>query len=137
MIRKSIHDDVETLHALVAHWPVEGTAATVTPLALFAYIVVLDWRLALLSIATLPLYFGIQMFSMAGMSEKTALMDTKISNVSSTMVEFASGMTSSNSTTIGAGRSFVGVRLPRHSSPPPCLPRSISPSACCWYRPAM
>ena len=92
MIRKSIHDDVETLHALVAHWPVEGTAATVTPLALFAYIVVLDWRLALLSIATLPLYFGIQMFSMAGMSEKTALMDTKISNVSSTMVEFASGI---------------------------------------------
>ena len=70
----------------------EGTAATVTPLALFAYIVVLDWRLALLSIATLPLYFGIQMFSMAGMSEKTALMDTKISNVSSTMVEFASGI---------------------------------------------
>lgn len=92
MIRKSIHDDVETLHALIAHWPVEGTAATVTPIALFAYIVTLDWRLALLSIATLPIYFGIQMLSMVGMSEKTALMDTKISNVSSTMVEFASGI---------------------------------------------
>ena len=91
-IRKSVHDDVETLHSLVAHWPVEGTAAVAAPIALFAYIVVLDWRLALLALATLPIYFGIQMFSVAGMDEKTALMDTKIGIVSSTVVEFASGI---------------------------------------------
>ena len=92
-IRKSVHDDVETLHSLVAHWPVEGTAAVAAPIALFAYIVVLDWRLALLALATLPIYFGIQMFSVAGMDGKTALMDTKIGIVSSTVVEFASGIT--------------------------------------------
>lgn len=92
MIRKSVHDDVETLHSLVAHWPVEGTAAVAAPIALFAYIVVLDWRMALLALATLPIYFGIQMFTVAGMSEKTALMDTKIGIVSSTVVEFTSGI---------------------------------------------
>lgn len=107
------------------------------PIALFAYIVVLDWRLALLALATLPIYFGIQMFSVAGMDEKTALMDTKIGIVSSTVVEFASGIavvkafgrngkryanmnvpptTSSSSTTTGAVRWCAGVPFRRPSS---------------------
>lgn len=37
---------------------------------------------------------------------------------------------------VRAARSLVCDRRGIHR-PPPCLPRSISPSACCWYRPAM
>ncbi|MFZ2529565.1 MAG: ABC transporter ATP-binding protein [Rhodococcus sp. (in: high G+C Gram-positive bacteria)] len=91
-IRKAIQDDTKTVHTLVAHAPVETAAATVTPVALTAYAFVIDWRLGLLAVATLPIYLAIQMSSMAGMSEKTAEMDVQLGRVSATAVEFADGI---------------------------------------------
>ncbi|MCI1217910.1 ABC transporter ATP-binding protein [Bifidobacterium crudilactis] len=91
-IRKAIQDDTHTVHGLVAHAPVESTSALVMPAALFIYAMVIDWRLGLLSVATIPVYLLLQMIMMRGMGEKTAEMDTKLSKVSSTMVEFVSGI---------------------------------------------
>lgn len=91
-IRKAIQDDTHTVHGLVAHAPVESTSALMMPAALFLYAMIIDWRLGLLSIATIPLYLFLQMMTMRGMSEKTAEMDTRLSKVSSTMVEFVSGI---------------------------------------------
>lgn len=91
-VRKAIQDDTHTIHMLVAHAPVEMTSAIVMPLALFGYAVVVDWRLGLLSIATFPIYAGLYARMMKGMSVKTAEMDTKLAKVSSTMVEFVSGI---------------------------------------------
>jgi ATP-binding cassette subfamily B protein len=91
-IRKAIQDDTHTVHGLVAHAPVESTSALMMPAALFIYAVVIDWRLGLLSVATIPIYMLLQMIMMRGMGPKTAEMDTKLSKVSSTMVEFVSGI---------------------------------------------
>lgn len=91
-IRKAVQDDTHTVHGLVAHAPVESTSALVMPAALFLYALSIDWRLGLLSVATIPIYLLLQMLTMKGMPEKTAEMDTKLSTVSSTMVEFVSGI---------------------------------------------
>lgn len=92
-IRKALQDDIATVHHLIAHQPVDGTVAVVMPLALMVYAFTVDWRLGLLSIATLPLYAAAMATSMRGMGEKTVQMDQKLSVVSARMVEFVTGIT--------------------------------------------
>lgn len=92
-VRKGLQDDIGTIHNLVAHRPVEVTNAVVMPLALMVYAFVIDWRLGLLAIATLPLYAAALSLSMRGMGEKTVEMDKKLGVVSARMVEFVTGIT--------------------------------------------
>ena len=91
-IRKAVQDDTTTVHTVIAHGPVEQLNAIVTPLALVACAFWIDWRLALLALSTLLLYVLTSSFSMRGMNEKTVEMDRKLAAVSSTMVEFVSGI---------------------------------------------
>ncbi|MET9202303.1 ABC transporter ATP-binding protein [Gordonia sp. NPDC003585] len=91
-VRKGLQDDIGTIHQLIAHQPVDGTMAIVMPLALMVYSFVIDWRLGLLAIATLPLYVGAMSLSMRGMGGKTAEMDQRLSTVSARMVEFVTGI---------------------------------------------
>ncbi|MGP9724695.1 ABC transporter ATP-binding protein [Corynebacterium sp. AOP40-9SA-29] len=92
-VRKALQDDITTVHQLIAHQPVEGTNALVMPIALMAYAFVIDWRLGLLSIATVPLYLVANLVMMRGMGEKTVEMDRKLGDVSARMVEFVTGIT--------------------------------------------
>ncbi|KUJ64162.1 hypothetical protein ACZ90_60835 [Streptomyces albus subsp. albus] len=55
-MRKAAQNDVHDLHYLVAHSAVETTAAVTVPAVGLGYLFWLDWRLALLALATLPLY---------------------------------------------------------------------------------
>ena len=55
-VRKAIQDDTHDVHTVIAHAPVESAAAVSAPLSLLIYSFVVDWRLGLLSIATLPIY---------------------------------------------------------------------------------
>lgn len=92
-VRKALQDDIGTVHHLIAHQPVDGTVAIVMPLTLMIYAFTIDWRLGLLTVATLPLYVAAMAFSMRGMGEKTVQMDQKLSVVSARMVEFVTGIT--------------------------------------------
>jgi ATP-binding cassette subfamily B protein len=92
-VRKALQDDIGTVHHLIAHQPVDGTVAMVMPLALMGYAFLIDWRLGLLAIATLPFYAGAMSLSMRGMGEKTVQMDQKLGIVSARMVEFVTGIT--------------------------------------------
>ncbi|MBX3184596.1 MAG: ABC transporter ATP-binding protein [Polyangiaceae bacterium] len=92
-VRKALQDDIVTIHNLIAHRPVEATNAVVMPLGLMAYAFILDWRLGLLTIATLPLYAAAMALAMRGMGEKTVQMDKKLGDVSARMVEFVTGIT--------------------------------------------
>lgn len=92
-VRKALHDDIGQVHTLIAHQPVETTAAVVTPLALVVYAFVVDWRLGLLTIATVPLYAAAMAWMMRDMGEKTVQMDARLARVSATMVEFVTGIT--------------------------------------------
>ena len=91
-IRKAVQDDTSAVHTVIAHGPVERLNAVVSPLALLACAFWIDWRLALLAVATVPLYVITYSFSLRGMNAKTVEMDRKLADVSSTMVEFVAGI---------------------------------------------
>lgn len=91
-VRKAIQDDTHDVHTVIAHAPVESAAAVSAPVSLLIYSFVVDWRLGLLSIATLPIYGFLNAWMMRDMGEKTAQMDRHLTRVSSTMVEFVSGI---------------------------------------------
>ena len=92
-IRKALHDDVAQIHTMVAHQPVEMTQAMIMPVALLIYAFYVDWRLGLLSIATIPLYGLFMAWMMGNMGPKTVEMDAKLARVSATMVELVTGIT--------------------------------------------
>ncbi|GAB3131273.1 ABC transporter ATP-binding protein [Tsukamurella serpentis] len=91
-VRKSVQDDIGVVHQLIAHRPVEVVNAVIMPLALMIYAFLIDWRLGLLSIATLPVYALAMAFSLRGMGEMTVQMDRKLSVVSARTVEFVTGI---------------------------------------------
>ncbi len=91
-VRKSLQDDIGTVHQLIAHQPVDVTNAAAMPVALLVYAFTIDWRLGLLSIATLPLYVLAMGISTRGMAEKTVTMDQRLSAVSARTVEFVTGI---------------------------------------------
>ncbi|GAB77024.1 ATP-binding cassette, subfamily B [Austwickia chelonae] len=91
-IRKAVQDDTLALHNLVAHAPVETTAAIVTPAALLIYAFVVDWRLGLTSIATFPAYLILMAVQTKDMGAKTAEMERRLADVSARMIEFVSGL---------------------------------------------
>lgn len=91
-VRKAIQDDTHQIHMLVAHAPVETTAAIIQPLALMVYAFVIDWRLGLLALANLPLFLIAYVIMLKDMGEKTAEMDTRLAKVSARMVEFVAGI---------------------------------------------
>ena len=91
-VRKAIQDDTVQVHALVAHAPVEQTAAIGIPVVLLVYAFVVDWRLGLLCLATFPIYALLQWWSMRGMTAKTAEMDDKLADISANAIELTEGV---------------------------------------------
>ena len=81
-VRKAVQGDTVQIHQLVAHAPVEQTAAIVTPIVLIGYAFTIDWRLALLALLTMPFYALSWIVMTRGMGEKTAEMDDKLAEIS-------------------------------------------------------
>lgn len=91
-VRKAVQGDVSDMHHLIAHAQVEATAAMATPLFAFLFCLYLDWRLALLAIATLPLYIIAYAWMISGATAQRAKMDEGMGRISATIVEFVSGV---------------------------------------------
>jgi ATP-binding cassette subfamily B protein IrtA len=91
-LRKTAMGDVDALHQLVAHHAVEMTAAAVTPLGALAYLLFLDWRLALLAVATIPLYAAAYAWMERGSSDNMRNLDESNARLSSAVIEFISGI---------------------------------------------
>ncbi len=92
LVRKAAQDDIADIHYLVAHGAVDTAAAATVPLAGLAYLLVLDWRLALVGIATLPV--AVVMFAVTGreMAAKNSQVNAAVERISLTIVEFVSGI---------------------------------------------
>ncbi|WP_413227785.1 ABC transporter ATP-binding protein [Actinomyces marmotae] len=91
-VRKAVQDDTAAVHTVIAHAPIDRLNAIVSPLALLACAFWIDWRLALLAVATMPLCLATYSLSLRGMRDKTVEMDRRLADVSSTMVEFVTGI---------------------------------------------
>ena len=91
-VRKAAMGDVHDLHQLVAHQSVEMTAAVAMPLGGLAYLTWLDWRLALLAIATFPAYAAAYAWMMRGYGEQMRRMDESNAKISTAVAEFVHGI---------------------------------------------
>lgn len=98
-----VQDDVQALHALVAHTILDLTALLTAPLLALGYLFTVDWRLALLSLV--PLVLGVFFFgrAMAGAGEQMAEYGAAQARISTAAVEFAGGIAVVK--TFGRGRS--------------------------------
>ena len=92
-VKKLLQNDVDALHYLVAHARLEFVGAVTTPAATFVYLVVVDWRLALLLLLPLAGYAAIMSRIMGeGYAEKLAAFETWQNRVSETTIEFVDGI---------------------------------------------
>ncbi|MET7640825.1 ABC transporter ATP-binding protein [Streptomyces sp. NPDC005438] len=91
-VRKAAQDDIDDLHHMIAHHEVDLVEAIVLPLAALSYLVWIDWRLALLALASFPVYAAAYAWMWRGFADKMAQMDAGFGRVSAAIVEFVHGI---------------------------------------------
>lgn len=69
-VRSAVQDDTKTVHTVIAHGPVDRLNGVLQPMVLLAFMFWINWRLALIGIATIPFYFLLQALSMKDMGPK-------------------------------------------------------------------
>lgn len=93
-LKKVVHDDVEKIEEFIAHGITDTVAAVVLPLLTLAFLLAMDWRLALCTV--LPLAFGVAVLA-SGLRNpenaraQAAMHETRRS-MSSLIVEYVHGM---------------------------------------------
>ncbi|APU21415.1 ABC transporter ATP-binding protein [Actinoalloteichus sp. GBA129-24] len=89
---KVLHDDVHSLHHLVAHALLDVVSVVVTPLTAMAYLLLIDWRMALISM--IPLVLGIVLFAraMGGSADQFAEYGRAQQEINSGVSEFVDGI---------------------------------------------
>lgn len=92
VLKKMFIDDIESMEILLAHAIPEGIANTAVPVVLFLAMFVVDWKLALLSLCSLPLgFFATGMMCKSGMSKMGAYY-ASAQKMNNTIVEYVNGM---------------------------------------------
>ena len=91
-LKETIVDQVDGMETTLAHLFPEMTANIVTPLLTVVYLFLLDWRLALLSLAVFPAAFFFMMTVMGGYAKDYAGAVKATTEMSSTMIEYINGI---------------------------------------------
>lgn len=91
-LKSVIVERIDSIETTLAHILPEFTTNLLAPVAVFIYLAVVDWRMALVSLITLPLGLGAYMCMMAGHEKryKNAINKTKVLN--DTAVEYINGI---------------------------------------------
>lgn len=92
LVKKAVQDDVSSLHHLVAHAVLEITGAVTAPVIVLVYLVLVDWRMALITLV--PLVAGMIGYSIAmrGARERMVEYDASIAELDAAAVEFVNGI---------------------------------------------
>lgn len=91
-LKKLLMQDVERLEQFIAHHLVEMAAALFAPLLVAAVLLVIDWRLALAALATLPLAIAFQALAMRGMAQRMADYQQAVGDLNNASVEYLRSM---------------------------------------------
>jgi len=91
-VKKAVQDDVAKVHQLIAHLVPDATSAVVVPVVSLAYLISVDWRLAL--IALVPLVCSIATFPvmMRDMTAQYERYNGALGAISGSSVEFVRGI---------------------------------------------
>ena len=91
-LKQVIVDQVDSMETTLAHLFPEMTANITAPVLTLIYIFVLDWRLALLSLAVFPIAFVFMMTVMGGYAKDYAGAVQATNEMSGAMVEYINGV---------------------------------------------
>jgi ATP-binding cassette subfamily B protein len=91
-IKKTMMDDVNQIEAYVAHHFPDGIAAFVIPILTTILLILVDWRMALASIAMAPLAFGAMAIAMRGVSENHRRWYENQERMNSSILEYFRGI---------------------------------------------
>ncbi|GAA5039998.1 ATP-binding cassette subfamily B protein [Thermocatellispora tengchongensis] len=91
-VKKVVQDDIHSMHYLVAHTLLDVTSVVLTPVTALAYLLGVDWRLALVTL--LPLAAGLALFAraMSGAGPLMAEYGRAAGEINSSVVEFVDGI---------------------------------------------
>lgn len=91
-LKETIVDQVDGMETTLAHLFPEMTANIVTPMLTVVYMFILDWRLALLSLAVFPIAFFFMMTVMGGYAKDYEGAVKATTEMSGTMIEYINGI---------------------------------------------
>ena len=91
-LKQTIVDQVDSMETTLAHLFPEMTANIAAPVLTLVYLFVLDWRLALLSLAVFPIAFFFMMMVMGGYSRDFAGAVQATNEMSAAMIEYINGI---------------------------------------------
>ncbi len=91
-IKKLFVDDVDSLEVLLAHSLPEGIANLMIPLAIYAAMFFIDWKLALLSLASIPVSFAAMMIMYSVGMKKMGPYYMAGQKMNNTIIEYINGM---------------------------------------------
>ncbi|MGL6200516.1 MAG: ABC transporter ATP-binding protein [Lachnospiraceae bacterium] len=90
--KNTIVEKADSLETPLAHVLPEMTSNLLIPLGIIIYLFILDWRMALVSLVTLPIGFIFYMLMMRDYTEKYAGVVAAGKHMSGTMVEYINGI---------------------------------------------
>lgn len=91
-IKKLFVDDVDSLEVLLAHSLPEGIANLMVPLAVYVVMFFVDWKLALMSLASIPVSFGAMMIMYSAGMKKMGPYYQAGQTMNNTIIEYINGM---------------------------------------------
>ena len=91
-LKTTMVEKVDSIEPTLAHVLPEMTSNLLVPLGIIVYLFVLDWRMALVSLITLPLGFLCFMKMMSGYAEKFEYYTNAGKHMSATTVEYVNGI---------------------------------------------
>ena len=87
-----IVDRVESMEPILAHLVPEMTSNLFVPLCIIVYLFVLDWRMALASLVTLPIGFLCYIGMSRGYSERFSGLMKRVQKMNATIIEYVGGI---------------------------------------------
>lgn len=91
-IKKLFVDDVDSLKVLLAHSLPEGIANLMIPIAIYVAMFFIDWKLALLSLASIPISFAAMMIMYSVGMKKMGPYYMAGQKMNNTIIEYINGM---------------------------------------------
>ena len=91
-VKRAVQDDVAAMHYMVAHSLPDLVAGVVAPLAALAYLVSIDWRLTLITLAPVLVFAALYLGIVRGYSAQMAGHSAALGRVSAAVVELVQGI---------------------------------------------
>lgn len=91
-LKKTINEDIEKLENFIAHQILDLSAAAITPLVVFSYLLYLNWKLALILLIPVLVGFALQWVMISGFNERMVEYHGVLKTLNSTIMQYINGM---------------------------------------------